>query len=326
MSFESVIGHAGPIQSLKRQIAQKRLPHALLFIGPEGVGKMRVAVETAKAVLCRAGGGEACGSCDDCRKADGRTHPDIIHVSPETRAHIVIGDVRALLGRISFKSLEAGAQFVIIDEADKMNDDAQNCLLKALEEPPADVHFILVASHVSSLLATVLSRCQRIRFETLSEEEARAALVQGGMPDAEALDLARLARGSLSRAEELRSLDARARVDAVFRLLASARAAQPAELPDWTHRAKDESFFEIDVLADVFRDLLVLKAAPESGARLFHADRAQELRELAGRYTDEDIDAVYQLIGSARENLEHSANTKILFMKLWSDIGVKWTA
>ena len=166
---------------LLRLVANNRVPSALLFDGPEGVGKRQFALELARSLVClTACGHEACGECTACsrvgtfslptsEKGDDydrvflSQHPDVGLVIPYKR-NLRVGAIRELEREAYFRPYEAGTRVFIVDDADKMNDAASNALLKTLEEPPSTSHIILISSRADSLLATIRSRCQTIRF------------------------------------------------------------------------------------------------------------------------------------------------------------------
>jgi DNA polymerase-3 subunit delta' len=324
VSFSRVVGHPEGLAFLRAALAAGKLPHALLFSGPAGVGKRLAALETAKALLCGRGKGEACDACDACSRADRGLHPDLALIAPNEKQNVTIGDVRQLIAGVQLKPLEGPVRAALIDGADRMNEEAQNALLKTLEEPPHGAHILLIAAGEAGLLPTVLSRCQRVRFGPLSAGETREALGRAGVAAEEAELLAALAHGSPGRALELRDLEARGRVEAVAALLGRARTGEIAPLPDWSKIERREAFFDIDVLGELLRDLLVLKTAP--AGRLLHAGRRAGLAEAAGRFSEEDLEAAFEAAAEARDAAEHSVNNRLVFLKLWTDVGVRFVA
>ncbi len=193
----------------------ERLPHALLFAGPEGVGKRDFARALALRLLCeRAQGAEqACGECQACRWALAHNHPDLNVVTPQSEQEqeqgeadatseapvlragvrkgkpskqILIGQIRALNRLASVGSHQGGRRVVVIQPAETMNSATANALLKLLEEPPSSTLFILVSNAPSRLLPTILSRCQRLAFAAPEPELACAWLAAGGVTQAAA--------------------------------------------------------------------------------------------------------------------------------------------
>ena len=209
--FQGILGHAREIGILKGSISSKRVAHALLFAGPEGIGKRLVARAFAKALNCVLPrldeDVDSCGACRDCLAFDSGTHPNLREVWPVDKdgerdplGLIRIDQVREIQGTLRFKA-ESGMKVVIVEGADRLMPAAANAFLKTLEEPPPDSVIILVTLKPSDLLPTVLSRCQRISFGPLPEDAVRAFLIENkGISPAEAGAVARLSEGSISRA------------------------------------------------------------------------------------------------------------------------------
>jgi DNA polymerase III, gamma/tau subunits len=176
---------------LERMFNQKRVPQALLFYGKEGIGKREIAFELSKALLCLNGQYPACGVCESCRLLkdffsqpeeklkvyeDGTfvylqgDHPDFIYLKPE-KTEIKVDQIRAVRDFVYIKPALSPKKVVVIYNADAMNPCAQNALLKVLEEPPLDTHFILVSHNLNSILPTIKSRCFMLEVPPLTKEE-----------------------------------------------------------------------------------------------------------------------------------------------------------
>ncbi|MFY9398767.1 MAG: DNA polymerase III subunit [Desulfomonilia bacterium] len=176
--WKDICGHEGPIAALKGFIREGRIPHALLFTGPMGIGKTMAAREFFKAVNCLESPGEPCDECACCRKVkagpDTATHPDLLTVSPEEgRQVITVNDIRDMISEIGLKPFEAKTRFVVIEPAEQLNKASSNALLKTLEEPPASTVIILVSHRPSLLLPTIVSRCRALRFAPLDAGSSR---------------------------------------------------------------------------------------------------------------------------------------------------------
>ena len=179
--------------------ASQRVPHALLFVGPPGIGKKKTAFAFLQALNCERELGEGCGSCRCCERIERLTHPDVLLVSPDGGA-IKIGQVREVISTLSLRPLEARWRAVVVDGAELMTKEAANAFLKTLEEPPPQVVIILVASRLDALPLTVSSRCQIVKFSPLRDEEVEEVLGRLGVEDR---GLVALAEGSPGRALEL---------------------------------------------------------------------------------------------------------------------------
>ncbi len=218
MSWGTIEGHDEVVELFRRALARGRMASSFLFVGPEGVGKRTFALRLAQALFCEVQPEthlDPCGHCPACQQVDALTHPDLELVSkPAERAFIpielFIGDREhrmreGLCHRIALKPYCGGRKIAIIDDADYLNPEGANCLLKTLEEPPAGSLVILIGTSEQKQLPTIRSRCQKVRFGALAESTVAELLVsQGLVPDAErAARLASLSGGSLCRALEV---------------------------------------------------------------------------------------------------------------------------
>ena len=169
--------HQEPWALLTGAKESKRLHHALLLAGPEGLGKWQFAQQFAQALLCREsdGSGRACGVCQDCRLFQAGSHPDLQRVEPDESSKsgdIRIDEIREMTDKEMLTSQSGGYKVILIRPADRMTTAAANSLLKTLEEPTAQTIILLVSSRPQRLPATIRSRCQQIRFVTPPEEMA----------------------------------------------------------------------------------------------------------------------------------------------------------
>jgi DNA polymerase-3 subunit delta' len=254
--LRSVRGQPHAIALLARARAHGRLASAYLFEGPEGVGKERTARALAQASVCTTPSGDdadACGACAKCHQVAAGTHVDVItlareievlsqapHRANDLRADIVVEKVRLLqTERLAYQSHE-GARWVIVRDAHELNTAASNALLKTLEEPPRQTHFVMVTAHPDRLLATIRSRCQRVRFAPLDVAVVRALLVERGIDAAAADDAARLSDGSLTKAMEYADGETlAARRGWLERLLTALKAGRAGAYVDTAEALKD---------------------------------------------------------------------------------------
>ena len=225
--FESLISQERPIRILNTLLKNRTLPHALLFTGTEGVGKQTAAIALAMACNCRdktAGRRAenrsepgpasqsvksdfsalgACGVCKSCRKIESGNHADIIRIQP-SGSFIKIAQIRELVHTLAMRPYEAKTRVVIIAAAQNLNAAASNALLKILEEPPSRTILVLIATQKSALLPTIVSRCQCIRFNPISEKKMAMLLREKHeLAPQTAGILAAMANGSYSRAEAM---------------------------------------------------------------------------------------------------------------------------
>ena len=200
LSFEEIAGHDRPVTILKRALANKTLAHAYLFSGGEGIGKKMTALALATAVNCRnAGSSGGCGECPSCRMVAALTHPDV-HILAADGDEIKIDQVRQTQADLALKPFEGAKKILIVDGAESMNPSSANAFLKTLEEPPGETLIVLISPLPQSLLPTIRSRCQEIRFLPLPRPIlAQALMRKRGLSEKDAWFLAALAQGSLGR-------------------------------------------------------------------------------------------------------------------------------
>ena len=202
MGFAAIIGQQKPLTILRSALANGRLHHAYLLLGPEGVGKHTVAVAFAKAIHCSRLENDFCGGCVNCARIADGNHPDVRVIEPLSgKKEISIAQIRELERELSFRSFTGKRKIAIIDPATLMNLSSQNALLKTLEEPPPDCLIILIAANGGGLLATLRSRCLRITFAPLARADVKAYLQsQLGMSGGDAGFVAALSMGSIGAA------------------------------------------------------------------------------------------------------------------------------
>jgi DNA polymerase-3 subunit delta' len=206
LSWHSIHGHDKVVEDLRRSLVHGRLPHAMLFVGPEGVGKKSFARKLAQSLLCESHPPERldpCESCPGCLQVEAQTHPDFVEVGrPEEKHELPIAVIRDLCEFFTLKPARGLRKVAILDDADDLNEEAANAFLKTLEEPPPGTLLILIGTSVEIQLPTIVSRCRVVRFEALpATEVAEILLAQGVARDAaDAERLAALGDGSVNRA------------------------------------------------------------------------------------------------------------------------------
>lgn len=225
MWYADVIGQESALKQFRRVLENNRLGHAYVFYGPSGVGKRKFALQLSKGILCLQGMGVGCGTCEACLKVEHGTHPDLIFVEPtENRKSITIAQIRYLTSLLSRSIHEGRKRIVIIDPFDVLTEEGDNAFLKTLEEPGRDTVFLLISSNLAQIRPTILSRCQLIRFRSLTGKETEEFLRRES-DDAELIStVSMLAAGSGGAASRL--------------------LAQENIIKDWTEIV--DWFFELD--------------------------------------------------------------------------------
>ena len=177
--FDKIIGNEEIQELLEQTIRNKRASHSYLFVGTEGIGKKQIAKEFAKALLCLEEN-KYCEKCKSCIEFDDNNNPDFILIEPEENS-IKIDQIREIQRKVVEKPIISKQKVYIIDNSDKMTTEAQNGLLKTLEEPPEYITIILIGSNENSFLSTIKSRCTILRFKDIKQEEIEKYLEENGI-------------------------------------------------------------------------------------------------------------------------------------------------
>ena len=216
ISLDAFLEQGNEIRSIIRQLADGQMVHALMISGEKGLGKRTLATLIAAGLLCRNDNRRPCGKCNICRAVMELEHPDLTvirkgePIAPDVakgRATIPVDDIREMIRISGERTLEGGVRVFMIFDADKMTPQAQNSLLKTLEEPPENTHIILVTDHAENLLTTVHSRCRTIRLHPWTKDYVFQVLQEHGIEESRARNAASDAMGSIGKALELASND-----------------------------------------------------------------------------------------------------------------------
>ncbi len=211
---ESFLRHGEEFRILFSQLSERTSVHAFLITGEKGTGKKTLAHLMGMTLLCSSEGSRPCGTCRNCSLAEQGEHPDMIVIEKgkpiapgvkKERTTIPVEDIREMIRICGIRSTNGNMHVVVIRDAGKMTTQAQNCLLKTLEEPPADTCIILVTDHMESLLTTVISRCRIIRMKAWEDEYILSVLREHGVSAQRAADAAAASNGSVGKALELAS-------------------------------------------------------------------------------------------------------------------------
>lgn len=321
MRFDSIIGQERPIRFLTQMLKKKNIPHAMLFTGVDGIGKRTTAMALGMALNCtNPVGVSACGECPSCQKIISGAHPDMITIRPEG-AFIKIDQVRALSRQLRFAPLEGNWRVVIINDAQAMNLEASNAILKVLEEPPKGTFIILTANQTTDLLPTIVSRCQQIAFRPIPYEKVAEVLVElQGLDRQTATTLAVSTKGSLGKAL---SVDGekwtvwRARLVEQISSF-SIRSIQPvfgfvADIA----KDKDRIVDALDMIMTWFRDVLMCKVSPD---RIINKDFMTKIQNASqGRSVNElleKVGAVYAAQTAISKNSNPRLALEVMMMRV----------
>lgn len=331
MSWGTVRGHERPIQALRSAIQSGRMPHALLFVGPEGVGKRLFAMTLAQAMLCERNPPEIlepCGRCPSCLQVVEGSHPDVLVVEkPEDRQELPIRSIRDLCHDLSLKPMRGNRRIAIVDDADSLSDEAANAFLKTLEEPPAGSVLIMIGTAPELQLDTVVSRCRVLRFDPLSVEDLAQILLdtnRARSPE-EAETLAAASDGQVSRAFGLSDPELTPFLRGVLADLANPSGFHPlrfaARLDTFSNDAgkesgpkRDRARLLVGELARWLRAVLWQTAGVESHST--HPDDQAAIEALGRRLEPEDVFAMADLCLQADYQIKRNANRTLVFESL----------
>jgi DNA polymerase III subunit delta' len=334
--WHSIRGHDRVVESLRESVSQGRLPHAFLFVGPEGIGKRAFARTFARALLCERAADrtlDPCGLCPGCLQVEAGAHPDLLEVKrPEDKHELPIKVIRDLCIDLGMKPARGTRKVAIVDDADDLNDEAANAFLKTLEEPPPGSALILIGTSAEAQLDTIVSRCRVVRFEPLSESDLAAVLLERGIVDdpAQAARLARLGAGSVSRARGLASPDLERFRRLLIDELAAPRGFDPPalarRLETFIKEAGKESVDQrgrarllMAEMAGFFRDVLWQTAGLEPPGP--DPDDRPAVSTLAARIDPEDVFLLADRCLEADYHIARKAYMPLILDALTHDLG-----
>ena len=326
--FTSLVGQKRPVRLLTAALTSGNLPHAFLFTGIEGIGKKRAAMAFAMACNCfnRQKGVHAeqpesiqpehnpiepCGRCRSCKKIISGNHPDIILVKP-AGIMIKVDQIRALCSKLVLKPYEAYKRFAIITDAQKLNPEAGNTLLKTLEEPPEHTVFILTALQASDILPTIVSRCQQIRFNPIPPHSLKTFIENAyGLDAAEASVIASMAQGSIARAESMTKsnwIDKRNWIIDEVEALPSRSINLCLAFSDALSKNKEWLFTAFEIMKNWLRDLVVYKYTPE---KIINKDLSEQIKASSKRAPVNSLILKIKAIEKAERDIKSNSNLRL---------------
>ena len=334
-----IVGHERAVAVLRRSIKRGQVGHAYLFVGPPGTGKRSLATTFAMAINCESvppdgeSAGEPCGLCLACSRIRRGAHPDVVYIDLETQAaaqaqggarkaapakELKIETIREMQAGLTLLPYSARRKIYIIGDAERMNDEAANCLLKSLEEPPAHSILVLLAADERAVLPTISSRCLYIPLRSVPRERIAAHLRDTyGAPHEKSVLLAALSSGRVgtaigllnndgamdARSDALRELSVLSGATVTDRLDASARLAKMFT------DARPDLYRLLDTWEGWWRDLLVTSA--QAGDLSQNVDQDAALRSRAVRLDPQRSLAAISLIQRTRQQLQENVNPRL---------------
>lgn len=328
--FEKVVGHEKVITHLNNSIQSERVAHCYLFVGEDGIGKRLVATEFAKKLLCETADGPAarpCGTCPACVAVDRGSHPDLKYIRHEKPATISVDDVREQLnGDIVIRPYRADRKIYIIDEAELLNVQAQNAILKTIEEPPAYAVILLLSNNRDVFLETIRSRSVLVEFQPLRREDVAKYVEVHFPPTAERSFALDHCRGNIGRALHLmENEDARAFVTAVHGILEKLPQLSVVErmkaLEELSQDREDVKEV-LELFLAWYRDVAVFKATGDA-KQVQSGDRnISKIEQAAQAYSFAALGRIFEKVRETKELLLANVNPESVFENLLLECGV----
>ena len=311
--FGDIIGHEQIITHLRSAIALDMVSHAYILNGPEYSGKMMLAEAFAMALQCEGEGERPCLECRSCLQATDHNQPDIIYVSHEKPNTIGVDDIRTQINNdIVIKPYSSRYKVYIVDEAEKMNQQAQNALLKTIEEPPAYAVILLLTTNADSFLQTILSRCITLNLKAVKEEVIRDYLMKHyQIPDYQADVCAAFSQGNVGKAVQLASSEDFGELKAS--VLQLVKRLDDIDLYEFGGAIKQIGEYKLqindyfDLITIWFRDVLYMKATNDVNGLIFK-DEVYDIKRQAAKRSYQGIEIILKALDTAKLRLNANVN------------------
>lgn len=324
-SFKDVVGHKDILKYISSAVENNRVSHAYILNGERGSGKRMLANLFATTLLCESGNSEPCGKCHSCRQAESGNHPDIIRVTHEKPNSISVDDIRTQVNNtVDIKPYQGPYKVYIIPQADLMTPQAQNAILKTIEEPPAYAVFLLLTENAEMLLPTINSRCVMLKLRNIKDTLIRKYLMENlEIPDYKADMCTAFAQGNVGRAIMLANSEHfnEIREEAVQLL----KHIRDMELSEIVAAVKNISVYKLeitdylDIIMIWYRDVLLYKATKEIDKVVFK-DQLQSIKEQARKSSYEGIELILESLEKAKARLKANVNFDLVMELLFLTI------
>ena len=315
--FQDIIGHGQIIEHLQNAIRLDKVSHAYIFNGPDKSGKMMLAEAFAAALQCEKKGTEGCMECHSCRQAASHNQPDIIYVTHEKTNTVSVDDIRRKVNQdIAVKPYSSRYKIYIIDEAEKMNQQAQNALLKTIEEPPAYAVILLLTTNADLFLPTILSRCIQLNLKPAASAVIKEHLMKKyQVPDYQADISAAFAQGNVGRAIQLASSEHFNDLkDSAVQLMKRVKDIDVYEMGEAVRQIGEykmsiNDYF--DIMLIWYRDVLMYKATMDVNGLIFK-EQAHDIKKQASHSSYHGIQEILEALEKAKIRLNANVNFDVV--------------
>lgn len=323
MAFKDILGNERQKKILRRALQKERLPNSMLFCGQEGVGKRSLALVLAKSLNCINKKDDACETCPACRAINKNNFPDVMVIFPE-RNVIKISQMRVLKQTAYLKPMVGKKRVFILTEAEKMNEEASNSLLKILEEPPLFSHIILITTNPEAIRPTIKSRCQILNFQPILKEEIEKILLKKGFSAKKAKVISLLVKGNLKKALQLDWEEIQSRREEIWQFLVSFVKKENIAnyLNQYSPRqglTKDELEQNLEILSSFCRDLVLIQQG-SNPRLLMNPDYGQKMIKLKDFISWRKSVDYLQIIDYTLFALQKNLNMNLLISSLFSNL------
>lgn len=314
--FHDIIGHDKVKDHLQKAIEYHKVSHAYILAGEEGMGRKTLAKAFAMTLLCEKSDKEPCMQCHACRQTLSGNHPDVIWVTHEKPASIGVDDIRTQINdTIYIKPYSSSYKIYMVDEAEKMTVQAQNALLKTIEEPPSYAVIILMTTNQEAFLPTILSRCIQLKLRPLKGHVVSDYLSETmGVPEEKANIYAAFARGNLGKAIHLASSEEFALLfRQVLTLLKNIKEMDIPMLLDYIRRLQEDNLDLhecLDFMQLWYRDILMFKVTKDINTLIFK-DEYSVVSGLCQKSSYEGLETILNAIEKAKARLDANVNTDL---------------
>jgi len=321
MAFQNILGNRRVKMILFKALQRNRVPHSLLFVGPEGVGKMEMAMVVAKALNCLQKTDDSCEECTSCVAINKKIFPDVMEVLPE-KSVVTIDQMRLLKSVAYLKPMVGKKRVFIIPDAEKMKTEASNSILKILEEPPFFSHVILLTNNPYLILPTIKSRCQVLSFAPVFKEDIEKVLLEKGYEAEQARVISLVVHGNLKYALSLDWEDLQENRKKAWQVLLSLIRKEKTsvflkEFSSSRFMDKQEIAKIFDFLSSFCRDIVLLKEKGDLN-HIMNPDYEQDLREISRLLSlDQALDFLNKIDYSLYA-LQKNLNVNLLMSSLFS--------
>ena len=312
-NFKNVIGQEQIVSHLQNAISSNKVAHAYIIHGERSSGKEFISKIFAKALQCEGDGEKPCGECRSCKQAANGNHPDIILVQHEKPNTIGVEDIRQKINNdIAIKPYSGSHKVYIVNECEKMTVQAQNALLKTIEEPPAYAVILLLTTNAESFLPTILSRCVTLHCKPVKDSAVRKFLMeQVQIPDYQADICVAFAQGNIGKARRLALSEEFGQMkEHAIHLVKYIQEMQISELINSMHKItefKADISDYLDLLMVWYRDVLLYKATWNPSSIVF-SDEIHTLRKMASKSSYEGIENILKALDKAKIRLNANVN------------------